>query len=183
MKFLGFAVSLLATSTALAQDTDEERGPYFGAGLGIVRFQDWMGFDDAGLANKIFGGFQFNESWAIEGAYTSTTTLTDVPSSPFWAVRTNKDLDIIQVKGLFHRGPFFTSFGLWSANIATSIDLGRSGSASDRGISLGIGGEWEKGKWTFRTEYEVLDSRKQGLSIDTGTEASALSFGVRFNFN
>ena len=65
---------LLATSPAMAE------GFYGGAGLGLVNIEEedlGESFKDSPFGWRIFGGYDFNENFALEGAYVSSGTAED----------------------------------------------------------------------------------------------------------
>lgn len=62
-------LAVLASTTAFAASAADDSGFYAGAGVG-QSFVDERGYDDEDTAFSVFGGYQFNRYFALEGAYT-----------------------------------------------------------------------------------------------------------------
>lgn len=62
-------IALLAGASAFGANAAEDKGFYAGAGIG-QSFVDERGYDDEDTAFSVFGGYQFNRYFAVEGAYT-----------------------------------------------------------------------------------------------------------------
>ena len=62
-------LALLAGASAFGANAAEDKGFYAGAGVG-QSFVDERGYDDEDTAFSVFGGYQFNRYFALEGAYT-----------------------------------------------------------------------------------------------------------------
>jgi hypothetical protein len=60
----------LWSAGALAQDKE---GAFLGAGVGQFDLQEegdgQLAIDDTALSYRIYGGYRFNDTWAVEGAY------------------------------------------------------------------------------------------------------------------
>jgi hypothetical protein len=65
----------LAGTSVFAQD---EPGAYLGCGLGQFDYEEYavgVTLDDTALAYKVYGGYRFDETWALEAAYGQTDDL------------------------------------------------------------------------------------------------------------
>jgi OOP family OmpA-OmpF porin len=62
-------LAVLASTSAFAASAADDSGFYAGAGVG-QSFVDERGYDDEDTAFSVFGGYQFNRYFALEGAYT-----------------------------------------------------------------------------------------------------------------
>ena len=62
-------LALLAGASAFGANAPDDKGFYAGAGVG-QSFVDEAGYDDEDTAFSVFGGYQFNRYFAVEGAYT-----------------------------------------------------------------------------------------------------------------
>lgn len=64
------AFATLALMGAMAAQADTQPGFYAGAGIGSTKVgDDFSGVDDSDTGFKIFGGYNFNANWGIEGTY------------------------------------------------------------------------------------------------------------------
>ena len=73
-KRLGLSVfAALALTAAMAAQADVQPGFYMGAGFGSTKIDDDgfddIDFDDSDVGFKLFGGYSFNQNFAIEATY------------------------------------------------------------------------------------------------------------------
>lgn len=61
-------LAVLASTSAFAASAADDSGFYAGAGVGQT-LVDERGYDDEDTAFSVFGGYQFNRYFAVEGAY------------------------------------------------------------------------------------------------------------------
>ena len=159
--------------TAFLDDEAAKHGAFVGASLGVFDYEGYASARDRGPASRLFGGFSFDEKWAVEGSFITTATLSDTvaPGAPVTA-----DFGILSIRGLYQGGPFIFGIGYWYGDEHLT-EAGLVASRSDSGFSSVVGVEWGQGKLVYRVEWELFDS---DWSPDTDT--SMLSFGARFHF-
>ncbi|USD39143.1 MULTISPECIES: outer membrane beta-barrel protein [Ferrimonas] len=149
---------VLATACATAHAKDE--GFYVGASIGSASIQQSgsdpdigdFDFDENDFAWKIFGGYQFNGLFALEGGYVDLGS----PSSSGTKVDPY-GLDLFAVAGI-PLGPVraFGKLGgiYWDSDLTDDGDK-----VSDDGfdVAAGVGLEFELGSLAIRGEVEYLD--------------------------
>jgi hypothetical protein len=170
----------------MAQDP---MGAYVGAGLGQFDYEDndvegFIEVEDTTLTYRVYGGYRFNRTWAVEGSYTQAD---DVESSseifPTITFGFNSDFEIVEVRGLAHLNAFFAGIGYWDAdaNVTLSVSspsfgsLSASESVSDSGASVVLGGQWDLERVGIRVELEAYD-------MDDVEHAYNLGVGVHYRF-
>lgn len=168
------ALVLLGTASAASAQV----GPYAGFALGGLNYSEptssTRSYDDNTPTYRLYGGYRISETWGIEGIL-STVSSVDGSIPLNRSFRTKFD-PIVEVRGLAYFGRFLAGLGLWDANTThsrTTRNLQLSQTRSDSGLSLIIGGEWQKDKWGIRLEYELMDS-------DTYSHPSTLTLGGHF---
>ena len=164
------ALAALALTVATTAGADVTPGFYVGAGLGTTEVSEEsieeFTADDSDNGFKIFGGYTFNEFFAIEASYFDFGEASGTLEDPFLG-----DFDFkVGVSGLsgsvvgrIPAGEMFSVFGKigfaqYELDFDVTID-GESGSDSESesdmiyggGIALGFGG------FELRAEYEVLN--------------------------
>ena len=180
-------------SISHAQELDS--GPYIGIGLASFNYEESLSgfgsFDDSTSATKIYGGYQFNETWAVEGSWESsgtveqTSTLTIPPFAPI-TTRLGADFEALTVRGVgflpFSWGDLFGGIGYYDGDSAAfaEVDDGMGtvirveGEGSDNGLTLLGGVQWDFSSISLRLEYEWWD-------IDGG-DATAIGAGFHWRF-
>ncbi len=152
---LGVAGMFVATS-ALAGEG------YVGASTGVLNLEDdsaGTGFSDTPISLKLFGGYEFNENIALDVAYFST--LQDAEDDIF-GVPVDISLEgfIVRAVGAYPTSDNFSilgSVGYWDGEAEASA-FGISDTASDDGITLGVGGKYRFESVSIRGEFEGFDS-------------------------
>ncbi len=175
------AAGLLAAQAAQAQESGR---PYIGAGLGQFMYEEdvppFGSFDESDTAWKIFGGYRFNDYFAVEGGYADLGE----PEDTLSGINVELDIDafVVEAVGFVPLGQQFELFGKlgvasWDAK-ATASAGGVSASADDDGTDLawGVGGKFGVApNFDIRAEWEAVD-------IDGADQADFLSVGVQYNF-
>ena len=164
------ALAALALTVTTAARADMAPGFYVGAGIGTTEVSEEsieeFTADDSDNGFKIFGGYSFNEFFAVEASYFDLGQASGTIEDPFFG-----DFDFeVGVSGLsgavvgrIPAGEMFSVFGKigfaqYDLDFDVTID-GESGSDSESesdmiyggGIGLGIGA------FELRAEYEVLN--------------------------
>jgi OmpA-OmpF porin, OOP family len=160
--FNGLALlGLFAGTTALAET---QPGFYVGAGIGQATLEvDEIGFDADDTAFKVFGGYNFNQNFAVELAYFDAGK----PNQDIGVGNLEVALDGINVSavGRVPLGDVFTLFGKLGYASYDGEITGRiggqpvsGGDSSDEDLSYGIGGAFNIGpSFELRAEYEAFD--------------------------
>ena len=136
---------------------------YIGASAGIMNLESDIGggvdFSDSPISGKVFGGYEFNDNFAVDVAYFSTI---DDASDDVLGIPIDLSLDgfTIRAVGAYPTSDKFSllgSVGYWDGEAEASA-FGISESASDDGITLGVGGKYRFGSASIRGEFEWFDS-------------------------
>ena len=136
---------------------------YIGASAGIMNLESDLGggvdFSDSPISGKVFGGYEFNENFAVDVAYFST--LEDA-SDDVLGIPLDISLDgfTIRAVGAYPTSDKFSllgSVGYWDGEAEASA-LGIGASASEDGITLGVGGKYRFESVSIRGEFEWFDS-------------------------
>lgn len=170
--------ALLFSSVGLSQESVE--GPYLGIGLGALDFKYTVGptpdsFSDNATAVKLYGGFRFNERWAVEGTYRSVSTVTGM----LGGTAVSADYDSIGLRGLAHFGHLLVGIEYWNAgDVRKPAVFSGALPSNESDVALILGGEWSlNDDWGLRLEYELFDADSSSQS-----DASALSIGAHYKF-
>jgi len=152
------------------------------------------GISDTSTAYRLFGGFEFNEYFAIEMSYgksgnlayrqagdfpgfgqTSYSLVTDFKISSFRAIGQFP----LEFGALLGGLGYFTSDNDFREDILTECcgSLPSQGSFTDNGLTASLGAEWRFGRfgtrYGLRLEYEWWDTE----SVDTSALGVAFSYG------
>lgn len=140
---------------------DEQSGFYAGTGLGEVRDKA-DGFDGHGVAVKFFGGYSFNEYFAVEGEYIYAGSLTDTVEGIDLEVES--DGFVVAALGKIPLGDAFSLFAKLGYTFydekvtAFSEGMTFSEKNSDEDPLYGVGADLRLGRnFQLRAEYEVVD--------------------------
>lgn len=164
------AFAALALTAAMTAQADVGPGFYAGVGLGTTEvseesIEDFIA-DDSDTGFKFFGGYSFNEFFAIEASYFDFGEASGTIEDPFFG-----DIDFdagvsgisAAVVGRIPAGDMFSVFGKvgfaqYDVEVEVSID-GESGSDSESETDMVYGGgaALSFGVFELRAEYEVLN--------------------------
>lgn len=179
MRVLTVLSAFLFGCTAWSQEDPSREGPYIGVAAGAFHWDQGASvgsFTDTAPIVKLYGGFRFNQTWAVEGSYSNTSALRDEN----FGFPLTADFEIIEVRGLANFGSFFAGIGYWDADFVESRPFFPSAPLrrKDSGFSIVLGGQWSlKDRWDLRLEYELFD-----LEQDSPKDMSALSVGAHYKF-
>jgi OmpA-OmpF porin, OOP family len=177
-----------ALTAALAARADVQPGFYAGASVGSTTIDDdgfGSAIDDSDTGFKLFGGYTFNDNFAIEASYFDLGEANGSFDDPFFGPF---DFDV-GVSGLnvsaVGRVPLTQTFSLFGKLGFASYDLdvsfngpgfvSGSGSESETDLTYGVGGALSFAEqWEVRVEFEAI-------SVDDG-DANMLSVGAMYRF-
>ncbi len=129
-------------------------GFYAGVGFASTQIEDDdgdFGFDDSPLGWRLFGGYAFNEHFALEGAYFDVGDIDDTILRPSTDGGINADVDAE------HTGVTFSAVGILPITDSASL-LGKLG------------------YYDSEQESTVLDE-----TLDTDEDGVTLGIGIRFD--
>ena len=186
----------LVASGASAQDN-----MYAGLGFGEFDYQEeytdpvlGVMVGDSVSSYKIFGGFEFNDYFAIEISYGKTDSIVssgsgvDAIAGPyFYQLDLEYTKTALRAVGQLPIGDFVLLGGLGYFSSDGDVDeyfdvaccgqFGNEGSLSDDGMLAQLGVEWRFGRfgtrYALRLEYETWDM----TSVDANTVGLAFSYG------
>lgn len=181
------AFAALALTAAMAAHADVQPGFYMGAGAGATKLDDDsfgdIDLDDSDTGFKVFGGYSFNQNFAVEASYFDFGEASG--SFEDFVGTVNFDVGIsgfnASVVGTLPVGDMFSLYGrLGYASYdvdahATIIGVGSGdASESDSDMTYGVGGELSFGQFGMRLEYEAIN-------LDQG-DANMISLSGLFRF-
>ena len=175
------ALLLAGAPSAMA---DEHTGFYFGAGAGQINveipgFLPGVPFDESANVWKGFAGWNFNENFALEGAYIDAESVDQNFGS---GIRATVDGEVLQLSaiGTYWFNDYLELHGRVSADKYDSrteltngfVTLASNDDGTELGFGGGIGAVWDRA--LFRLDYEQADLE------DSETRLVTLSIGWRF---
>ena len=166
---LGAAGMFVATSSIAGEG-------YIGASTGVMKFEDdsaGSGFSDTPFSAKVFGGYEFNENFAVEVAYFST--LQDAEDDVFgFPVDISLDGFTIRAVGSYPTSDNFSilgSVGFWDGDAEASA-FGTTATGGEDGITLGVGGKYRFESVSIRADFEWFDSDDTIWSLLVGVQVN-----------
>ena len=184
-KRLGLSVfAALALTAAMAAQADVQPGFYAGAGFGSTKIDDDgfddIDFDDSDVGFKLFGGYSFNQDFAIEATYFDLGE-----ASGSFGVGDNFDVGIsglgVSAVGVLPLSDTFSLFGKLgyaSYDIDAHVEVAGvgSGNASDSqsDMTFGAGAALSFGLFEARAEFEAIN-------VDGG-DANMISLSGLYRF-
>ena len=181
------ALAALALTASMAARADVQPGFYMGAGVGSTKINDdgfdGIDFDDGDTGFKIFGGYTFNQNFAIEASYfdfgEASGSFNDFGDTVNFDVGVS-GLGAFAV-GVLPLGDMFSLFGKLgyaSYDIDAHVDIVGvgSGSSSDSQSDMmyGAGAALSFGQFEARAEFEAIN-------IDGG-DANMISVSGLYRF-
>jgi OmpA-OmpF porin, OOP family len=185
------AFAALALTAAMAAQADVQPGFYAGASIGTTKLTDdglessAFDVDDSDTGFKIFGGYSFNNNFAVELSYFDLGEVSGVLDDPFFG-----DIAFdVGVSGfnasVVGRLPVAETFSLFGKLGFASYDLeahatvsgfgSGSDSSSESDLTYGVGAALSVGpQWELRAEYEAIN-------VDDG-DANMISVGAMYRF-
>lgn len=178
------SVLTLGSAPALSQDT----GFYVGASFGQTKVKDFdcsgtTSCDDKDTGMSIFGGYQFNNNFAVEAGYTDLGKASQ-SAGALSASFESSGIEISAV-GIFPINPQWSVYGklgmfMWDLDVKTNF----SGNLSEDGTDLtyGIGVRWSFAK-NLAVQLQWQTYKDIGDDATTGkSDVDMLSVGLLFRF-
>jgi opacity protein-like surface antigen len=169
-------LAVLSLMAGAAAQADTQPGFYAGVGIGSGTIEvDEVDFDESDTAFKIFGGYQFNENFAVELTYLDGGAPEMTVSGP--GVTGSVEAEVTGLNAaVLGRIPLASTFAIFGKIGLTSYDVeatGRvnnqvivSGSDSSEEITYGVGGAFSFGpSFEMRAEYEMADINDGDYSL------------------
>lgn len=166
--FSALAIVSMAVS-AEAHADDKHSGIYLGAGVGEVT-NKVAGFEADGVAIKFFGGYAFNQYFALEAAYIDAGTLKDTVDG--LDVSVDNDGFVVAALGKLPLTDAFSLFAKLGYTfydqkvIARRGDVSVSEKSSGDDLLYGVGANLRLGRrLELRAEYEVVDVKDADFNL------------------
>lgn len=142
--------ALAALALGAGMQGASAEGLYLGAGIGQATIKD-SPFKDDDIGFKVFGGYGFNQNFAVEAEYIDGGTAKDfgikVDSSAF-AVSVLGSLPLNDAFSLFAR----LGYASWK------LDVKNGPNADDEDLQYGLGAAFNVGaQFQIRAEWEAID--------------------------
>ena len=181
------ALAALALTASMAARADVQPGFYLGAGFGTTKLNDdsfdGVDLDDSDTGFKVFGGYSFNQYFAVEATYFDFgeasgsfddfggTTKFDVGVSGFAA----SAVGTLPVSDMFS---LFARLGYASYDVDAHVNIvgvgSGSASQSESDMIYGGGAMLSFGQFGVRAEYEAIN-------VDQG-DANMISISGVYRF-
>lgn len=155
-------------------------GFYAGASIGEASIEvEDADFDSSDTSFKVFGGYSFNQYFAVELAWFDAGN----PDERFGSAVVDVELSGLNASavGRIPVSDAFTLFGKagfasYDAEVSARVGNGTvfSEEGSDDDVSFGVGAEFSFGQFGLRAEYEMVDA--------SDAEFNLLSVGGVFRF-
>ena len=173
LSVLGVAGFFAATSSIAGEG-------YIGVSAGIMNVEDdsaGTGFSDTPFSAKVFGGYEFNENFALDVAYFSTVgdAEDDIGGIPF---DVSVDGFTLRFVGMIPTSDNFSligSVGYWDGEAEASAG-GISATGSEDGVTLGVGGKYRFESVSIRGDFEWFDSEDSIWTLLVGVQ---VNFGAK----
>jgi OOP family OmpA-OmpF porin len=171
---LSSATQVVALVACLGAVSAQAEGLYLGGSLGGSHYTgsvNGISGDNGGLAGKVFGGYQLNQNFAVEGGVATLGRLSGD------AGHVNGHSEYLDAVGLLPLNPSWSLLG--SVGVA-HVNLNSSnGDDSGAALKLGLGAEYAYSKnVALRGEYENYRVDSFGAHPNVGQ----YNFGVRVSF-
>jgi OmpA-OmpF porin, OOP family len=185
------AVALaLSAAGAHAADADDITGPYVGAGFGGSAFgtqglsSPKISSDERGRALKIYGGYQLNDNFGVQGGYVRLGKLEDRFSVGGTSVAQSVSGRSLYLAGT-GRLPLGDSFALTAkaglsfgkASGTNALPAADSLVGRKRSLMLGAGAEYR-----FSRDFALTVDYERYGKLSNKVKADALFVGGRFSF-
>lgn len=182
----GLAAVMVSVSPAtVAQDAFDE-GAYVGVSVGSLDYEETveifdLEFSDSTTAYRIFGGYRFNENFALEAGWGATGDLQETYTDGFDTAVIRGDYEVLTIRALgvapFENVSLYGGVGYYDATLNGSVSVigvGQMGfEGDDSGATLVGGLQFDFGKVSIRGEYEWFDT-------DSNVDAWDISIGLIF---
>lgn len=190
-------LALLASATALtgvtAYAADDGGTAYIGAGIVGSRYKfdvpNTTGGDDSGnkASGKVFAGYNFDKTWAVEGGYTDfgSQTYNYSLNSTAGSIESDAHSFYLAGKGSVPINEQFSMFGKLGVSrnhnsiAATGAAAAYGSSGNKNALYASVGAEYALNKnVSLSLEYENYGKNDN----DLGRKNGAITGGLRYNF-
>jgi hypothetical protein len=193
MRTLALLLCLAVAPLAHAQD---DRGMYFGAGLGSFDYDEsaFDGVSDSAYTYRLFGGYKFIDHFALEFGLAGTGDLEETftetaPGFPPLTLNVDLNLDIYTLSALgilpLERFSLFAGAGYYSASFGGDVNIEGFGDAgsfdgeNENGATATFGIQRDFGldlkSLSIRGQYDWYD-------FPDGIDASGITISMLFRF-
>lgn len=196
-KKMATTLAAIALTTLSATSSAQDGMGYFGFGVGQAKNDGCEGqpsgstCSDTKTVGRIVGGYEFNENFAIEGAYTSLGAAEAAALSGPERAKLEGSAFSLAVMGsvpLNDAWALFGKFGMsrWDVEASLTNGFGDTYSADDDGNDpvYGVGIKWIEGNYSLRLEYERyevgLADSTDGLLDDQDVDIVSLTYVIGF---
>jgi OOP family OmpA-OmpF porin len=176
MNWNWIAASVLAFASAgqaLAQDSEEQQGAYIGGAIGESATQvDVYNVDESETAYKLFGGYRFNQFFAVQLDYMDLGRTDSSVGTQHLQIDTRGYA--ARIEGTLPLAFFelYATAGLIFSSVDGDLNGTEIFSSSDSDPVYGVGAGLEGAeRLVLRLEYEIMD-------IDALDDADAIWFSV-----
>jgi OOP family OmpA-OmpF porin len=187
-KRLGLSVfAALGLTAGMAAHADVQPGFYMGAGFGTTKVGDdafGSSVDDSDTGFKVFGGYDFNQNFAVEVSYfdlgEASGSFEDIDFGriDFDAGISGFSASAVGTLPVSDMFSVFAKLGFASYDVDAHVTVAGfgsgSGSTSESDMVYGVGGALGFGQFGLRLEYEAIN-------VDNG-DANMISLSGMFRF-
>jgi OOP family OmpA-OmpF porin len=191
------AAGMAVSAASMAQSRPADAGWYVGVSVGQSQQADTCegipGCDDKDTAFKVFGGYQVNRNFAIEGGYTDLGKTNINVSGPGGNLSANIKANAWEVVGVgilpvADRFALLGKIGLYrgevegtGSGVVLGIPISLSGKDTNTDLTFGVGAKFDITRnFAVRGEWQRYSS--MGGSEVVETDVDVLSVGVTFKF-
>ncbi len=193
-------ISAFAAGAASAQEP-VAGGAYVGLGYGLMHLKTTkvptgFSFSDTGGGYRLFGGYQWNQYFAVEGAWEKTTNLSDSTTGGAalgtYTLDVSTDFRIAQVKAIgilpLNHVRLFAGVGVYESHTRASgtivpatagepplTGISTSDKSNHAGLATSFGAKYRVGPVDVRGEY-------QWFSAPSGGDVSGFMVGAALHF-
>lgn len=174
-------LALIAGATVMGSAQAE--GPYVGLGVATSKYDFGASNDGHKISAKIFGGYEFDKTFGIEGGYTNFRGLSHVSGN---TSRLDSDRKSYYVAGKASM-PLNEQFSLFGKLGAAHNKYEQSGTTSGVAFNrddsktevyAAIGGQYELSKQVALT----LELERYGKNPQVGSKSNVLTAAARYSF-
>jgi OOP family OmpA-OmpF porin len=181
-------LGLLAAVVAVPVAAQPTTGLYAGASIGYSQFKDicdavvpGVSCDDNDTAWRAFGGYQFNEYFALEFGFANLGESSGSGGPLFFTVEAKEAYDLSALVSIPVANRLSLLLRLGAHRTRTTVeDTGVQLAKTGSGFTLGAGVEYSLGKLGVRAEWQRYDNVATGTVAEN--DIDVLSVGVLFRF-
>lgn len=196
-KKMATTMAAIALTTLSATSSAQDGMGYFGFGVGQAKNDacdaqpSGTSCTDSKTVGRIVGGYEFNENFAIEGAYTSLGEGELIAETGPGRAKIDGSAFSISAVGSIPLSDSWALFGKagmsrWDAEASVTDGFGDTYSADDDGNDpvYGLGIKWVEGQYSLRLEYERyelgLADSTDGFFDDQDVDIISLTYVIGF---